>query len=416
MATKTYYGKLDCRSSTANVERTTNEVYYGLMDFLTYLSSSNVCTLVSWNSGSSAGTGAFSTRTYWDGANPFGFGSHSIWRFNTSSTRNWEWYMYVQVCSGTNGSITETFNLPITSSATAASVNFFLNSNSNRGILLQTAVCVSGTTSFNPWNGTLSQGNSTAASPRWVSGSNDRYLYVLPRSNDTGGTHATQKANSHSFGRGFTTATTAVRYHYLYDGDALMFLQDRDEAGAYDLTYVGAFELRNELTASGLGGGKYGFCMVSPTDQLPVGTIPTDSVIGTTAGTVASGIPGGGIAMPSGTGVSGSKGMVVGSVGTFSSRTYQPNTVTGKYDEFPIFIGYSESPFLSLLGSLNSGLAKFVVGPEVHQVTSDYTNAVFGGSLTLTNAKVIVPWSGSLAPGLGLSRTGSLCTWSYDYG
>lgn len=417
MATKTYYAKLDCRSLPAAAENNINETYYGLMDFLSYLSSSNQCTLVSWNSGSSAVAGTFSTRTYWDGAAPFGMGSHSIWRFHTSSMRNWEWYMYVQVASG-SAAINQAFNQPVTSSSSTG-----VSSNTNivgittaRGILLQTAVCVSGTTSFNPWGGTVSQGNSTAGSPRWISGSNDRRLYVLPRSNDLGGTHALQKANCSTFGSIPSISTlTQARYHFFYDGDALIYLQDLNEAGAYDFTYVGSFELRNELTSSGIGGGPYGFCMISPYNYLASDTIQLNTVFGSTAGSESS-RSGGGIAVPIGDLVSGSKGMICNTVGTFFSRTYQPNYFTGKYDEFPVSVGFSEVPYYGIAGSLNGGLVKLIVGPEVHQVTADYRNAIFGGSLTLTDAKIIVPWSGSVAPGLGLSRTGSLATWTYDYG
>jgi hypothetical protein len=414
MATKTYYAKLDCRSLPANSENCTNETYYGLMNFLSYLSASNQCTLVSWNSGSSAAAGAFSTRTYWDGAAPFGMGSHSVWKFHTSSMRNWEWYMYVQAVSG-SAAINQAFNQPITSSASFSSNASLNNDNNSRGIILQTAVCVSGTTSFNPWGGTVSQGDSTAGSPRWISGSNDRQLYVLPRSNDLGGIHSAQKANSHIFGRQLTSTTAQLRYHFLYDGDAILYLHDRDEAGAYDLTYVGAFELRNDLTASGIGGGPYGFCMLSPLITLRADTIQLNTVFGSTAGTQSS-TSGGGIVVPILDLVSGSKGMICNTVGTFFNRTYQPNYFTGKYDEFPVSVGFSELPYYGIAGSLNGGLVKLIVGPEVHQVTADYRNAIFGGSLTLTDAKVIVPWSGSVAPGLGLSRTGSLATWSYDYG
>lgn len=427
MATKTYYAKLDCRSNNALYEQTMNEEYYNLMDFLTYLSGSGLCTLVSWNSGSSAaGTGAFTTKTYWDGGNPFGIGAHTIWRFNTSSTRNWEWYMYLQHTSGSSF-FNQAHNLPITQSwnlnnSVAALYN--AGGPGARGTLLQAAVCVSGTTSFNPWNGTLSMGNSTAASPRWVSGSNDRYLYVLPRSNDFGGAHATQKANHHTFGGGLPNTAVTTRQHFFYDGDAIMYIHDRGDTGIYDLTYVGAFELRNSLTSSGIGNGRYGFCMISSTALALVeaDTVPQACVIGTTdgqTGNSSGGTPsslGGGAAVPIGAGISGSKGMIAISPGsTFYNKTYQPNSITGKYDQFPIYVGFSEAPNYALLGNLNSGLLKYVVGPEINQVTSDYRNAIFGGSTALANGKVIVPWTGSIAPGVGLSRTGSLYTWTYDY-
>jgi hypothetical protein len=411
MTIKTYYAKLDCRSFPAAAENVTNETYYGLMNFLNYLSSSNQCTLVSWNSGSSAVAGDFSTRTYWDGAAPFGLGSHSVWKFHTSSLRNWEWYMYVQVLSGSTA-INQVFNQPIVAGGGAS----LFGASNYRGILLQAAVCVSGTTSFNPWGGTLSQGNSTAGSPRWISGSNDRRLYVLPRSNDLGGAYSSLKNNTYTFGRALDiNFDPRARYHFFYDGDAIQYLQDGNETGGYDITYVGAFELRNDLTSSGIGGGPYGFCMLNAPLSLRASTVDLNTVYGSTAGT-DSNYGGSGIVVPINNAVSGSKAMIFNTLSTFFNRTYQPNYLTSKYDEFPISVGFSESPFLGIVGNLNSGLAKFVVGPEVHQASSDYRNAIFGGSLTLTNAKIITPWTGSEAPGVSISRTGSLATWTYDYG
>ena len=276
---------------------------------------------------------------------------------------------------------------------------------------MQAAVCFSGSTSFNPWNGTISQGNSTAANPRWVSGSTSRNMYVLPRSNDLGGSHATSRNNS--VGAFLNQNVTSARYHILFDGDAFLFVTPISTLPEYAPQYVGAFELRNSLTSSGIGGGPYGFGMyVGQTANTPL----LASTFGDTAGSTFD--PQGGIGVPIGTLVSGSQGGISDIVQTFGgSTTYQPNYFTQKYDEFPVMVGVNENPNFGLLGQLNYGLYRTVRGPLSHDTVSDLSRAVFGGiGATVGNLMVSVPWTGSFAPGVSFARTGSNYTWTKDYG
>ena len=243
MATKTYYGKLDCFTSVAASANATGEYYKSFCDFMSYLTGSNVATLVSWNSGSGAVSGSFDARTYWDGANPFGLGSHTLWRFHTSSTRNWEWYLYTQVVSGNNSALRYAFNTPIDGYANGFDAP--AGNQSYVGILMQAAVCFSGSTFFNSWNGSLSDGSGNASqgagngSIRWVSGANNRTLYVLPRSNDAEGATSTGKQNAIMLASVHTTSDTAMRYHFIYDGDALFVAKDAGNDNTYAFSYVG---------------------------------------------------------------------------------------------------------------------------------------------------------------------------------
>lgn len=406
MATKTYYAKLDCFSAPTNVEHIAGEAFENFCEFMTYLSASDKVTLITWNSGSSAPTGSFTSRTYPDGNLPFGRGAHAVWRINTSSTRNWEWYLYAQVVSGSAAVANETFNQPIVGNASA---NIYNNS-SFRGIAFQAAVCVSGSSSLNPWNGTISQGNSTAANPRWVSGALDRTMYVLPRSNDLGGTHATSRNNSLPLYYNDTTANRRTRYNFIFDGDALLVVLSWDNQN-YNTTYVGPFELRNSLTGSGICTGSYGFICSS---GYSTATAPINSVFGDTAGSTIN--VNGGIGVPIGVLVSGSKGAIANIIQTFGSTTYQPNYFTSKYDEFPIMVGVSESPNFGLLGQFNYGLIRLTYGTQCEDSISNLSRAIIGGTTTLTDGKISIPWTGSLAPGTSYSRSGSNFTWTKDYG
>ncbi|MFA6049664.1 MAG: hypothetical protein WC761_00435 [Candidatus Paceibacterota bacterium] len=420
MATKTYYGKLDCYSNVSTTEHLGGDYYKSFVDFLSYLSASNQVSLVSWNSGSSVAAGTFANRTYPESTLPFGGGAHSLWKFHTSSTRNWEWYMYAQACSGAAGSIRQAFNTPM--SGYAAGGDAINGNNTYRGVIIQTAVCFSGTTSFNPWNGSISEGAGNASTTagnggqRWVSGSNDRIMYVLPRSNDVGGTTQFQKSNSVTLASVMSTNDTTLRYSFIYDGDALLAINDDSlNTSQYSLSYFGPFELRNSLTASGICGSPYGMTMYTQFAAITSGDAVTlGTVFGDTAGSTTA--QNGGIAIPIGTMMTGSKVAIPNVVATFSAVAYQPNTVTGQYDEFPLVIGASESPHFGLLGQFNYGLFRTIRKAQTQSVLSDFSRAVFGGTTTTTDMKISVPWTGSFAPGVSLSRTGSNYTWTRNYG
>jgi hypothetical protein len=417
MPTKTYYAKLDCLSTVATAENLSGEYYKSFCDFMSYLTASNVATLVSWNSGSGAVSGSFDTRTYWDGARPFGLGSHTLWRFHTSSTRNWEWYLYAQVVSGNLGVQRYAFNTPI--SGYNNSFDAPAGNQNNRGILIQSAVCFSGSSSFNPWNGSLSDGSGNASQGagngliRWVSGANNRQLYVLPRSNDINGDTSTRKDNGICFPYIIAASTSPFRYHFIYDGDALFVATDQSNNNTYGFGYIGGFELRNALTASGIGESDFGFLLYAGPEGN-AGSIIINTSFGDTAGTNST--TNGGIAVPIGNMTSGSKTAIPQSINNFLGSTYQPNTLTSTYDEFPVYVGSSEAGTAGYLGNMNSGLVRYVNNLQSHDMKDDFSRAIVGGTTTLTDNKMSIPWTGSIAIGVGTSRTGSNYTWTTNYG
>lgn len=414
MPTKTYYAKLDCYSNVTNGLNTAREYYKSFCDFMSYLTGSNVATLVAWHSGSGAASGSFNERTYWDEAKPFGTGSYGIWKFHTSSTRNWEWYLYAQ----------DQFDINLNSSfydhcqpILVYGQSLYVNGG-DQTVIMQAAVCFSGSDSFNPWNGTITDGFSQATSPRWVSGSDDRTMYVLPRSNDLGGLHAANKQNGLTFGRiGYynnSGAPRTMRFHFIYDGDALLVLNDTDNDSTYTVTYVGAFELRNSLSGAGISNSDHGFLMYTQVSNPLANTINNNSNFGNINGDTTT--QNGGIAVPIGEAISGSKTAIPQGINNFLGTTYQPNTLINAYDEIPIYVGISESPFQSYLGTLNTGLVRYMVNVGSNDMKDDYTRAIVGGSTTLSNLKISIPWSGSIAIGVGTDRTGSNYTWTTNYG
>jgi hypothetical protein len=384
---------------------------------MSYLTASNVATLVAWHSGSGAVSGSFDTRTHWDGARPFGDGSYTLWRMHTSSTRNWEWYLYIQDYAAQ--SFAELNGAAYTQCAPILAFGGTGLNGGDQATLFQAAVCFSGSTSFNPWNGTITDGFSQATSPRWVSGSNDRTMYIFPRSNSLGGNHSTNRQNAITFGRiGYASnfgAPRSMRFHIIYDGDALLVVNDVDNNATYFVTYVGAFELRNQLTSSGICNSSHGFLAYTQCDFLIASTIDLNVGFGDTAGGSAGTARNGGIAIPVQP-VNGSKSGIFNTIENFLGSTYQPNSLTNKYDEFPVYIGFSENPYVGYVGTLNTGLTKLMIDVGSHDMKSDFSRAIIGGTTTLTNVKISIPWTGSLAIGTGTDRTGSNYTWTTNYG
>jgi len=426
MTSKTYYGKLDCLTNTS-AESAVNETYRSFCDFMAYLTQSNVASLVAWNSGSGVISASFNQRGFWDQSNTFGQGAHSVWKFPSSSTRPFDWYLYTQVVSG-SAAMQFSFNVPI--SGYGATTDNLANNASARGIIMQAAVCFSGSTSFNPWNGGgITDGQSTAANPRWVPGAAGRTMYVLPRSNEFGGTSPmpTQKSNAICL-LGLASTTQKIRYNFIFDGDALLCLcNDITTNGTanYGISYVGPFELRSALSGSGICSSSFGFTMYSTPggfSSLSSNTLNFATAIGDTAGSTTS--TNGGIAAPVG-GVastqpgSGSKIGYCDTVATLVNITFQASTYTGQVDEFPIILAGNEVPTIGVLGTFNSGLLRVAGnGVQSQDVNGDNSRAVFGGNTTIANSnlKITTPWSGSTGPGIGLTRLGTNFTWTKDYG
>jgi hypothetical protein len=422
MITKTYYGKLDCYS--VGIEETIgNEIFKNFFDFMSHLTASNVATLVAWNSGSSVASASFNQRGFWDQNNPYGVAANAVWRFPTSSTRPFEWYLYTQIVSG-SAATQFSFVNPIT--GYGSSTTNLANNSSTRAIIIQAAVCSSGTSFFNPWNGSgVADGASNAGNPRWVPGGTNRTMYILPRSNDNGGTavHIAQKSNATSIA-GWSASSTRVRYHFICDGDSLVALvsDDTNARSTYSFNYVGPFELRNDLSTSGICSSSFGLTMFNVLTSPLANTVVYGTTYGDTGGSTVA--QNGGISVPIGgtdasQAGSGSKGAVLATISSLTDITYQPSMYTTLVDEFPILIAGNEAPSFGLLGTFNTGLVRCLgAGAAVHDVNLDNSRAVFGGSTIIGAAtlKITIPWTGSLPPGLNQTRTGNTFTWTRNYG
>lgn len=152
------------------------EFYKTTYDFMTDLQSAGYVDLIALNHGIVGGDPALAGTNYWDQALPFGTGSFSVWRWNTSSTRNWEWYMMLQYHEVNAGTVTQGEGLVMLNRKTIANQTY------GTGISVGIAVDANDQT-VNPWNGTMNaDGSDVVGNPVWTTGSGDR-VFVFPCSN-----------------------------------------------------------------------------------------------------------------------------------------------------------------------------------------------------------------------------------------
>jgi len=405
------YGKIDCSSflnSNTAVDRESygSEMYTNLFNFLTYLSGNNIVDLVTYFTGSFAsGTGI----DYWDTANKGGLGQFSVWKWKANANRNWDWYLFVQ---GTSGST----NVNVNANCTPT----YLDNNSvnlptdNKGILVQMALSISGSSSYNPWNGTISMGGAFKGNPVWVTGSNpSASLHVFPRTNNISGSVipvVTKSLCAYIMGdsSGFNSY---YRTHYFADNDSLVIFDDHNHnntllTNAYFANYFGTFKLNPGISQSNLQytigqSGSLGLVMLcgatfnsSTTRQNH--TIPEYTNIGpvTIDGTV---IPGGVLATTN----IGVRRFYLSNDNYIFNQNLYPNGFTNyKYEERPIMVVANESPFVGMIGWIDTPLFRNICsGLQSHSVKGDGTRVVFGGNTNVINRKISTVWSGSNPPG-----------------
>jgi hypothetical protein len=158
-----------------------------------------------------------------------------VFKWLTSSNRSWEWYLYIQGIPNVNPNLAPAVPARVQGATGARNT-----------LAWSTAISVSGSQSENPWGGTTgSLGSDTKGNPVWVSSSNDYNLYVCPRSNSAGGSHATARDNL-----GFATFLNAFSnndlvYPFIISDDDSLLFSSSGRAGDEDytsFTYLGTYE------------------------------------------------------------------------------------------------------------------------------------------------------------------------------
>ena len=337
--------------------------------------------------------GNASNVNYHDEANPFLPNAWFVFRMNTvtenpayTGTRTFPWYVLVQW----NRFDLSTFgSSPGNPGLTEGSTS---GSGSQSVVSVQFAIGVGG--DQNPWNGGGSLGTNTKGSPVWVTpGGGGTAVHVFPRSNNTGGTHNTNKENCATIFS--STVNSASRSNVVCDDDNIVFLNTTD-LSQYNMLFFGEYHPKPGTTP------EYPYVMLGTgiSSTLP---LSRGSILGTTAGNA----PNCGAVL-----VNGSIRSIVLDRYTFaldnSTTCPAPNRVVGglEWDEFPIPVFAYEVPNnIGYLGQVN--FIQEIAAVPHGTLKSDGTKVVVGSSAlpVFGTARVTCPW-GSVPFGSGYQRSG----------
>jgi len=356
---------------------------------------------------------------YGSNTDPIGPGAFSVWRWNTSSLRNWEWYMLIQM---TSGSTVPANALPVTIEGGSSTFN-------NMGFAAAVGINhVSGTYSFfNPWNGTTGSFTSDSkGNPVWgTTASNpgsDVHLAVLPRSNVSesriGNTRGpasawTEQSDLSGFTSGFSGQYgNGLLLNMWADEDSFLVVIKDDDSHDHGHMYIGPYRPIPSLSASipaplimyrrfwngnedlfdfdsgqwlneGIGGAITVFPMTN--------TLSSSELFLPTCGVMVSYPPLFGTILPN------------------RQAQIALATTSSFYDAVPIFIHRWERP-LGIVGMFSSSLLRLIsgVGGDTFRYatsnsgSSELRRAFFPVDNTVEAAGTYsVPWSGSLQPNTG---------------
>ncbi len=392
----TIRGRIDCYSNTGSQHTNAQTIFKTVYDF--FKSHPNMSEIA--RSGGTGGTAA--STGYWDAADPFRGQAWFVFRMNDATlengsanavyggTRTFPWYVYVQL---TRGDIATAYN------SGAASPCMLDNnasiSSSDSMVLIQFAIplgTIAGTSEV-AWNGGGSMGTNTKGSPVWktTAGSPSGFQgsYVFPRSNNTGGTHATNRENC-SVLCYIGNNASPVRYHMVADNDSIVLLTEPgDDANGVIYNYFGLFTPRDGITH-------------------PVPMVHLQGVYPPTAGSVmgpTTGVnPGGGVPMAAL--ANGVRGVTIGRYDEWLTIFGAPNKVytTEVYDEWNIPVISSETPtWYGLLGEVSFIREAFNL--STYDLTTGKTRAAFGSD-TPVSLKLTIPWNGITTPRSNFTREG----------
>jgi len=338
---------------------------------------------------------------FYDGVNPFTDNAWFVYRFPPTRNRKYSFYAHMQYSESGNfggGGGSPALITGGTGDATA-----------NSGQLgIQIAVGI--TSAFadgNPWNGTSNfDGADTKGASVWAAPGGGT-VHVWPRSNNTGGTHVTNKENFFEIvDQG--GATVIYRYDFVSDGDNLHIMLDFGDASALEYFYFGPYRLRQDL------GG--------PT-QVPYIGIHTNDAVGESTGTTVpvygdltgAAFDEGGVLWDPSVGV---KQVSLLSFGEGSSVT---NDLGTSYDSsvgasqgipvYPIVISSEETGSIGIVGQ--SYTERFgitdqatLAANDVHPSVSPYTLRQYEKGAGAYPWECVVLWAGDQAPRSTSTRAG----------
>lgn len=202
-------------------------------DFCERMVSLNIAERVSLYYGN-GGTGV----DFWDGPNPFRRNAFFVYQWKPTKSRRYSFYVHAQYSDdATFGTDPGTLALIRGSNGSA--------SQSALGVQIALAVDVDGN-DVSPWNGTTNfDGSDTKGTPVWEAPAGGS-VHVWPRSNNTGGSHATNRENMIEIFN--QPNTTDHRLDFSSNGEALSIIYNFDNtANIYDIFLASPYRPRLDI-------------------------------------------------------------------------------------------------------------------------------------------------------------------------
>lgn len=388
----TLHGMIDCLlptvlSSGYPQSENAQGLFTVIYKFLKHLETLGITTEVARHGGL---TGTAANVNFWDETSPFLSNAFFVFRFNTNGGRAWPWYLHFQ-WAGHYGLTARYFGVTPGNPGLANAVQPTASADSF--VCSQAAIGVGG--DQNPWNGIGTLGTnqkggrlsgSGGAGPIWTIPSGGTDVLVFPRSNYTGGTHATTKQN-YTVHWQSAASNLVNRVHLLADDDNFLLLYDRGDNAAYSLYYYGMYTPLPGLVAT------YPFAAVDW------------SATAADIGPIAGGSPGGGVATPSG----GVRIVEISRMDLFQDEwTQTPNQfivpMGSQFDIWKNVLVVAESGHLGTVGEIE-------FWREVTNTVSFASNSartkVALGTAAVQDRKLLIPWDGATPPRRNYSvRTG----------
>lgn len=378
--------------------RVFNEAFVNLHDFLSSTCAPLGVTRIACSSGS-LGLGM----SYWDTLSSASNNAWATFRFGSATT---PFYVLIQYTE--SASLGASPGNPGLSDAGASDTY---------RLAVQVAMREDGGVA---WNGTTNNNNTdTKGTPVWTAGGSR--LHVFPRSNAPTGSHVSSMQNMHSFMRStglfsvsdlfnMSEGGTGAVTHWYADENNLLFLTDPGALGNFAGVFFGKYLPRADIAAA------YPYAMLgwfqSSADQSP---FKIGSIYGSTGGSITTNTFAGGVIHPSSSYGVRTFSAVLHEL--FHQSRFHPNrsiiTASNRYDEHRPMIVMNEEPnHYGYIGT-TSDFFRIGWGMPTGAVSSSGDWAAFNLSFAFslnrpwnTYHKIIVPWTGSVAPYSLTSRQG----------
>lgn len=365
----TFRGKVECLAAEANEFLNSGVVFKNAFDVL---EAHPQTTRIALSHGTGSGT------DYPGEANPFGNGAFGCWRFDSTGSRAFDWYLFVSAAGITSG---------VTPSSLGLQADGANGSSSSGYVLCSAAVGVGG--DGNPWNGTENNdGTDTIGTPLWANpGGGGTNVQVVPASNSTSGADGTNRNNCIvAFIEG--TPGNDARHNIVCDDDTFVLTADAGDNGSVAIAVLGAFDANPGLASYPAPI----FCFKRDDTASPsIGTDlgPDESGVSTPDQTVATWQAG--------------SVVLVGPTDIFSSAFY-PNSAEGLFDSFAVGLATDEISIKGYRGQSEFIQLTFGV-PALDTDTAQ--NLFVSGTATTNQVKEVSPWDGATTPGTGVTKQGT---------